>query len=450
MSSPPDKNYWFFLSYAKLDANNTRKDDGQDLVARFFNDLGKRLNALTAGATEARPQDVGFFDERGIQAGSTSMTSLTAALNSSRVLVCLYSPAYFSREYCSKEIEFFRFRLAEWRKQYEQSPEPSVIIPVYWGNPRFVRQQLPEAVKGIEIADREFNQAYAERGLNTIMSLERKHGDDYQDFLINFSEYIYEQGLYAAGEPLPPPTGLPSVETIPSCFPAKKTSPAPAGGGGQPEDSSLKGPNVAKFFYVAARRDEFDAQDKRRHFYSDKGGLDWSPFNPPLPRNIAYIATEITGKHDFHYVVENLDGDIKADLEKANQDNVVAVVVVDAWSLRVPRYREMMLRCDSISYDNIIFLILRNSGDEAIVSNIDDLETRLRFAFPTKAASRNRTYFINPVESARHFQRSLADAITKARKRIMDYGELKKQIEGGGSTPSLPAGGTKPAEAAAE
>jgi FxsC-like protein len=199
---------------------------------------------------------------------------------------------------------------------------------------------------------------------------------------------------------------------------------------------------VAKFFYVAARRDELDAGDARRDCYGAIGGRDWQPFYPPLPRNVAFIAQEVTGRNNFYYEVEDLDEDIRSDLEKANQDNVVAVVVVDAWSLRLQRYRALMSQCDSVSLQNTIFLVVRNAEDKSVESYKSDLELRLKLAFPTKATRPDRAYFINPVETPKEFQKHLREAIIKAKRRILEYGELKRQIEGAeGSLPRLPASG---------
>jgi FxsC-like protein len=435
------KDYWFFLSYAKRNAESNLDADGVPHVKRFFEELANQLAELSAKTTATRPEEVGFFDEVGIEAGGVSYAQLTDALSASRVMVCLFSPAYFQREFCGKELEYFRGRQTAWSNLNRGEQPPKVIVPLYWDEPALVLKQLPDSVKqmNIEIAERELGVGYAKYGLKYLLRQSTPRGAGelyaaYEEFLRGLSLMLLSKGEYANERPMPPPQGRPSIETVKHPFPAAAGSGATA--------STGKGPDVAKFFYVTARRDEFDPQDSRRDFYSDKGWLDWQPFNPPLDDNIEFIAAQVTGKNKFRYRVEDLNDDIKDDLERANQDNVVAVVVVDAWSLRLPRYRELMLRCDSISLNNTVFLIVRNAEDKTVAGSEKDIETWLKLAFPTKASGQNKAYFVNPINSPRDLQKHIREAIIKARNRILEYNELKKRIETGtDSLPTLPAGG---------
>ena len=95
--------YWFYLSHAHLD----REDDPKEVVRTFYQDLERRMKR----AEMIREGDAGFFDGTGIQQGASWPETLASALGTCRVFVCLYSPAYFSSEWCGKEFAVFNQRL---------------------------------------------------------------------------------------------------------------------------------------------------------------------------------------------------------------------------------------------------------------------------------------------------------------------------------------------------
>lgn len=439
------KDYWFFLSYAKRDARSNVDVDGVTFVKRLFEDLANQAAGFLAKPTETRPEEVGFFDEPGIEAGGSAYAEMTDALAASRVMVCLFSPAYFQREFCGKEVEYFRQRQAAWVNAYGAAGQPKVIVPLYWEHPALTRKLIPKffSDQSIEIVEHEAGVAYANKGLKYLLKQSTPlgggiHYGDYQEFLQKFSLLLYDKGQYANARPMPKPGGNPSIEDIKHQFPAQAGTPAAA-----KSAAAAKGPSVVKFFYVAARRDELDAQDSRRDLYSDKGWPDWKPFNPPVDDEVWVFAQRAATDTKVQYIAEDLvDDDIKADLEKANEDNVVAVVVIDAWSLRLKRYRELMEKCDGVSLMNTVFLVVRNAEDQTVVSSAKDLEMLLGLAFPTKSDSANRRYFIHPVESRRDLQRHMGNAIKNARDRILKYNELKRRTEeGSNNLPILPASG---------
>ena len=79
---------WFFLSYAPLDSDPYLKRFHKDLSAAV-----RRLKGLP-------DTEVGFIDTSGIETGDRWTDSLISALQTTRVLLVLYSPTYFRKEYC--------------------------------------------------------------------------------------------------------------------------------------------------------------------------------------------------------------------------------------------------------------------------------------------------------------------------------------------------------------
>src|SRR5262245_2330733 len=94
---------WFFLSYAR------RNNVADGYVRRFFEMLAIEVGKSAAAPSHLSVRDIGFFDES-IETGDVWDRTLSRALFSSRVLVCLYSRSYFASEWCGKEFQAFLSR----------------------------------------------------------------------------------------------------------------------------------------------------------------------------------------------------------------------------------------------------------------------------------------------------------------------------------------------------
>src|SRR5947209_7369141 len=130
-------NDWFFLSYAKLDLELDPIRSIHHLYVDVDNEI-RRKKVIKEG-------QAGFFDENSIQQGDRWPTALSQALISCRVLVCIYSSAYFASEYCGKEWALFFSRL-----------EPMVskelpILPILLDPPSDL--PLPEVLADIQYKD---------------------------------------------------------------------------------------------------------------------------------------------------------------------------------------------------------------------------------------------------------------------------------------------------------
>jgi FxsC-like protein len=439
--------YWFFLSYARNDAvHGTKDDEGKPYIERFFKDLAEELTRRVETETDVKLEGIGFMDKSGVGAGDVSMDTVTEALQQSRVLVCLYSIAYFKKKWCGKEFEYFRRRIAEWRKRNPVGTAPKVIIPVYWDEPADIKpilKKLPESVAQFNVAGGEFDDLYGDLGLEVLLRQKTRksdkygcyYGDAYDEFVRRFARHINEKVEAAQAAPLPRLPGDPHVESMQEPFPETQDLITPAA-----EPDEVKGPLFAKFFYIAAKRDEVDPKDTRLAAYGSAGGLDWKPFYPPEEDMIASIVQVAAGKQNFiaqHEQVENTD--IRKLIEDANDKNIIAVVVIDVWSLRVDRYLELARKCDSVSYRNYAVLVVW-SGD--VGGYKDDLDGLLYSALSTKMDSpTDKCYFINLITTPADLNDRLSAAICSARKRIMDYGKVMRDVEAGRLT-YLPPPGT--------
>jgi hypothetical protein len=138
MSTP-----WFFLSYASID---TKIDQH---VVEFFTDL---VNEVRVSAqlkkNKVTDDDIGFCASD-IPQGSEWSKVLTTKLGSCRVLVCLYSKAYFESEPCGKEFWLFRNKF-ESNNLPPNSQSQFCVIPVLWVTDKnFHEGDLPQSLRSI-------------------------------------------------------------------------------------------------------------------------------------------------------------------------------------------------------------------------------------------------------------------------------------------------------------
>jgi hypothetical protein len=142
----------FFLSYARgnyetaTQARLNAKDDSNS-VERFYDALSAEVAELTG--SDAR--EVGFFDRRSLDLATLWPSELISGLLTTRVMVALFSPAYFSRPACGREFEIFRRRHAAACKRPER-PKFHLIIPVLWVRPDVTYASIPACRKD-EIAE---------------------------------------------------------------------------------------------------------------------------------------------------------------------------------------------------------------------------------------------------------------------------------------------------------
>src|SRR5688572_3755640 len=110
---------YFFFSYA-------REDRSDPYIKQFHDDLASEVRSLTGTASA---QEMGFFDSESIETGVDWQQQIRDALQSSRVLVTLFSPTYFMSQYCGKEWWVFRQRQDAYLNA-NPGIRPPVILPV--------------------------------------------------------------------------------------------------------------------------------------------------------------------------------------------------------------------------------------------------------------------------------------------------------------------------------
>lgn len=113
----------FFFSYAQA---NIDKE-----LESFFEDLCDEVKVYTPGYT-AKDSRLHFRDKTGIPLMEEWQPHIMNALQTSSVLVCVTSPAYFASRFCGQEFYVFDQR----RRAFDVSAPPPVILPIVWARTR--------------------------------------------------------------------------------------------------------------------------------------------------------------------------------------------------------------------------------------------------------------------------------------------------------------------------
>ncbi len=225
---------YFFLSYSQADAKGGYlKCFFEDLRDRVADLEGMAINKMDPDAQE-RLDKVGFYDRHGVKSGQDWMEKIGAALQHNGVLVCVYSPNFFTRrlekQFCGREFTAFLMRDDKVRfvlgtkepgKEY-QLRGARHILPIMWEALHHLQKlDLPPYVlRKIEwkleasIAD-EINTYYLEKGMRRIVIGGRaKRGAKYDDIVTYFAERIID----LAKAPLQALPEVPDIEKLRNAF----------------------------------------------------------------------------------------------------------------------------------------------------------------------------------------------------------------------------------------
>jgi FxsC-like protein len=395
----------FFLSYARRD------DVGTEYVKSFYADLAREVGRIAGVDSSLGPQEVGFIDVEGSQPGGNWDAQVSEALQTSKVLVCLYSRGYFNSSYCGQEFEVFRRRLEAARGPGSDDPAP-LIVPVLWSGREELPDPLPEAVTRITYTAAEFGADYAEKGLYRLRALK---DNAYDSFVIDFARLIVDQGERFRVPRLPQ---FPSLQEVPNAF---------RGADGPGASSQVFGPKVAVFVFAAANQSDLRECRSSLHAYGSDGGWDWRPFFPEVEDEVGLLCQEIATGQRLRFQELPVGASLREQIRQAEETNTIVVILVDPWTLRVRRYQEPLSEYDKENFWNSRLVVSWYDGDAETRERRAELERELeRTLYRTFSNSRA----VRPVRSVAELRKALVEAITEVRDQIVKRADLADVVIG--------------------
>lgn len=405
--------HWFFLSYAR-----TNNLDGY--LKKFYKDLNETIRSLT---TPEEGED-GFFDTQDIELGQPWREELTAALQTCRTFVSLYSPAYFTREICGQEWQIFSRRQAAYSANLPaHASRPSLILPVLWVPEASLPSPLPDVVSEVQYKHGDFGEVYAREGLRHLMALGSKYRTHYREFLKHFADKLIKAARAHSVPPLQPP---PPMDDIESAFRRRGPGPSKPTGG-----AANGGPGFVQFISVAGRRDELQPVREKLDPYGEQGGYDWYPYLPEVKERVGLILQWVASTEGLLVKFVPFERDIIRRIEAAEQQNNIVVIIVDTWTLRLAQYHLPMSEYDGCRLLNSAVLVCWNNRDEELTEEKrTELEDWLKATFHRNFIEHNPNSFLE-VNSHDELIKELPTLLSKARKRISERAEVMRRVGGG-------------------
>ncbi len=347
----------FVLSYAR--------NDGEPLVRKFFNRLCFELSTMYPGEKEA-----GFMDTQGIPVGSIWQETLGGKLQSTPVLVPVFSPSFFASHNCGQEVQAFLERIQLYASS---NPRPAVtprcILPVTWVWPNLT---VHPALKDFQYQDVSYPQKYLDKIVGLRMLVELKHKrDQFLTFSNRLAVAINDALLAQARAALPP--GQTDYRELPNAFAAANASPV------------VSGPKSVKFAYVAPTRAELGLVRANVATYGAEG-RDWRAFDPACPSGIGLLSEGVAAKLKMPYDALPLDAQFADRVDAAHATKGQVVFVIDSWAAKVSAYDKFFTDVDRDKYSDCPVLVPLNYRDEENRSKHVELMEALTRKLPNRAA----------------------------------------------------------------
>lgn len=415
--------FWFFLSHARRDAL------GAEYVPEFFDDLAHRVGALAGLPTGVTNSTIGFVDYKGLEPGDQWPDELSRALQTSRTLVCLYSPAYFASAYCGREFRVFLDRVAALPGAGDANSTPPRILPVLWESADLLPPNMPPEVARIHYNSSGYGDEYERGGVRWLISLSANR-DAYLAFLDRFAKRVVEQ---ASSGPAPRQNTTPPLDRVENAFAT------PDAGRQQAE---AFGPGTAVFVFVAA--DDAQARQVRQNVgaYGPSGGRDWRPWFPETQRAVGVVAQSAASLENLFYESLPVDATLVQRLRAAEDANAIVVIIVDPWSIQLGSNEPHLRDFDRNSFVNCGLLIPWNETDQETGAMSALLGRIIRQTF-SRCYVLNSAYIRDRIGSEDELQQALIGAIGDIRRRILQRAEVIREVDASVRLPSLagPGGG---------
>jgi FxsC-like protein len=304
---------YFFLSYA-------RKDDRDEFVKRFYDDLALELRRIGADPTAQPP----FRDVERLGLGADWARVLGGAVGHCRAFVALYSPSYLSSEYCGKEWTAFRERLDKYRQETEI--DVPALVPVLWVP---MEGEPPEGIARYQYNEAGMGEEYSTHGLMHILRTDPT-GPVYRTIVGKVAARV-RMAADRFRLPLTPGLDLSGVRGL---FPAA----------GQ-QRSTEPGTGHVQVFLAAGVADPLPEGRQRPEYYG-RSPREWTPYNPPRRPTVAHRAQKVIVQEGYTSNIEVADAGLSGRLDETMVNNQTSILLVDPWAVRSETYRDVLADYD--------------------------------------------------------------------------------------------------------
>lgn len=418
--------YYIFFSYSRVHSQEA-------YLGEFFKDLS---NEITQRVRLSKGEEIYFFDQEDIELGRDWKAAIVEALQTSKVMVPIYSPPYFDSEYCGKEWQFFQMRREEYIKKKFGPELPPVIKPVIWLPP--VPEDLGAAISAAQYMSGNPNDVFNKKGLRYVLKKKEEFKSPYTDYVEKLAQEIIDAARdYSKLPPLDviPPFG---DVTPPPPFPSRV---AAAAGGVQ--SSNVELPQHVRFVFIAADPAGF-GNLRNPAPYIKKGGGQWKPYYPDPENDIYPLVQHIVSGNELRFSSDELPfgPDLMLQVEQAREEGKIVILLVDGWTVNWDAGAQRILQeFDKRNYINCSVLVPWNEKDEDTTRLRDRIEATLRrtFFFSRLKAP---IYYRESIKTKEELEATLQDIITRIKATIRDFSDPKRPVPPGSAKPIVSGPGS--------
>jgi len=192
-------------------------------------------------------------------------------------------------------------------------------------------------------------------------------------------------------------------------------APAPAAPGAAP---AVPGRRYAKFVFVAARAEELQGMKDALDGY--QGGGDWQPYWPDDEDPLFVVAQEAATKLKLFFQELPLDGRLEEQLRQARANSEIVIILLDAWSVQLEHYKEMIRSYDAVTSLNCALLVPWNNRDPETAQKGDTLRGALQSTFSYKMRVDQGIYFQAAIPSSKDLRTGLLNTMGQIRSDIIN------------------------------
>jgi FxsC-like protein len=391
----------FFFSYSHIDKS--------PYLDKFYKELE---NAVKQRIPEAKGQ-IGFRDEQSLGYGDRWPEKLVSALSNACVFVALYSPTYFTREYCGKEWAFFQRRIRDQFKK-ETEPLPPLIIPVLW-LPFSETFKLHPAAKDIHYKHDKCPDIYFMEGMERLV---KKEDNAYVDVLSTLADKIAECNKNFALEPT---TNFPNFNKVTNAFtlPAIEES--------RPIIDIPPGPNQVIIVSFVGTKAELEGTQQNIERYGHTS-QDWKPYFPDDTRRVIAVSQNIVTTMNYITSHLSMSNDIIDQLETFEDQNNIVLIIIDLWSMKVmDRIRNYLISYDKHQFLHCSIMVPWNILDGEFERDADHLKELFNKTIFKTINKTPQTVNI-PIESFDDLSAKIKNAVANIRDLLVEKAKVGRSI----------------------
>jgi FxsC-like protein len=107
-------------------------------------------------------------------------------------------------------------------------------------------------------------------------------------------------------------------------------------------------------------------------------------------------------------------------LQQAERDREIVIILVDAWTVQIQTYRELMRQYDKINFDNCAVLVAWNAPDNETEAYRKTLEQTIEKTFQFKGHKKKNLYYRDSIQSAKALRGALAKTLSRLRVKLIE------------------------------